>query len=130
MTPEGYRVSIYRIVSPDVSSSDFTLRMNATHFVNTYDVRFQEEQYWAGDILVIDFANFALKHIQSLMSIPILKKYVHCSQVSIEIWVNKYLFVVRYMKVWWMGLSEKVYDGRVGHVESSLWAELVSHKLV
>lgn len=82
MTPEGYRVSVFRLRSADLSAADIDLRCNAIKVLSSYDTRFLEENYWAGDITVVDFGNFVLKHVQALAVVPLLKKYMHCANVS------------------------------------------------
>lgn len=82
MTPEGYRVSVFCMQSADVSSSDFNLRLNAIKVLSSFDVRLLEETYWAGDIIVLNCKHFGLKHLQSVATLPLLKKYIHCANVS------------------------------------------------
>lgn len=83
MTPEGYRVSVFRLQSPDLSAADIDLRLNAIKVLSSYDTRFQEENYWAGDVIIVDFENFSLKHLQAVTVLPLLRKYMHCANVSI-----------------------------------------------
>uniref|UniRef100_A0A1B6KNR0 CRAL-TRIO domain-containing protein n=1 Tax=Graphocephala atropunctata TaxID=36148 RepID=A0A1B6KNR0_9HEMI len=93
MTPEGYRVSIYRMKSADISVADFNLTTNAIKVLSSFDVRFHEDNYWAGDVIIIDCKHFTFRHLQSVTSLPLLKKYVHCGNESLPVRFKKIIFI-------------------------------------
>uniref|UniRef100_A0A1B6IBB7 CRAL-TRIO domain-containing protein n=1 Tax=Homalodisca liturata TaxID=320908 RepID=A0A1B6IBB7_9HEMI len=92
MTPEGYRVSIYRMNPIPDDGNDFNLTTNAIKVLSSYDVRFHEDNYWAGDIIIIDCRHFTFRQLQAV-TLPVLKKYVHCGNESLPVRYKKIIFI-------------------------------------
>ncbi|XP_054278213.1 alpha-tocopherol transfer protein-like [Macrosteles quadrilineatus] len=93
MTTEGYRVTIYSLVSPDTPAKDIDLCLNASKVLCSYDVRFLEDPFWAGDVIVIDSKNYTLTQLPALMVLPVLKKYIHCVTNTLPVRFKKIIFI-------------------------------------
>jgi len=93
MTPEGYRVSIFSLSSPDISYEDIDLRYNAVKVLCSYDVRFLEQPYSAGDIIIVDGKNYTLKQLPAFVVVSLLKKYIHCVTDSLPVRFKQIIYI-------------------------------------
>lgn len=79
LTPEGYRVSLSRIRSPEIDNFEFSDYVKVNFM--SIDIRLSKLDMFKKEIFVFDLKDITMTLLTSML--PHMKKFVYCATVSI-----------------------------------------------
>lgn len=82
-TPKGYRVTVHRFVTSDVSKFEPLDVYRAIFMIG--DIRLREEPPIVGDVFIFDMKHMTAAHLAK-MATPLLRRAINCTHVCEKIY--------------------------------------------